>query len=84
MLTHHMQDPNGEPLSYFKSCVNSGYNGGKKYDDASYSSERQKQSKREKMEMEISRLIEKNDGKIFLVKYEKAGSKDDHYSEDYE
>lgn len=87
MLTHHLTDPNGDPV-YFKSGLPASFhnfNGnfhsfgsfnaftgtfnGK--NDQSYGSERQKQSKNEKLEMEISRLMEKNDGKLFIVKQER-------------
>lgn len=71
MLTHHLQDVNGE------SILNS-LNGGKfpRFDhEASYASSdpRLKQSKMERLEMEISRLMEKNDGKLFIIKHEKGG-----------
>lgn len=40
-------------------------------DDSFLSSEKQKQSKLEKLEMEINRILEKNNGQIFIVKHEK-------------
>ena len=39
--------------------------------DDSFISEKQKQSKLEKLEMEINRIMEKNNGQIFIVKHEK-------------
>lgn len=72
MLTHHLQDTNGE-LFTLKSRTNS-FNGklSSKLDaDGSYSSEKHRQSKREKLEMEISRILERNDGKLFIVRQER-------------
>jgi hypothetical protein len=81
MLTHHFQDPNGEaillnpngtPASAFlqaKYLLN-----GKRLGDLiedSYTSERQRQSKLEKMEMEINRIMERNNGQLFIVKHER-------------
>lgn len=72
MLTHHLSDANGE-LLVFKSGSNSLNGKPLSYKmnidpDASYSSERYKQSKLEKLEMEITRLLEKNDGKLFIIR----------------
>jgi hypothetical protein len=69
MLTHHLQDPNGE-LLYPNSRSNS-FNAkcmSKMDNEESYSSDRQRQSKIEKIEQEISRMLERNDGKLFIVK----------------
>jgi uncharacterized Zn-finger protein len=72
MLTHHLSDANGE-LLVFKSGAASFTGKSSNYKlgfdpDASYSSERYKQSKLEKLEMEITRLLEKNDGKLFIIR----------------
>ena len=56
-----------------RSNLNGGSGKGGDLDD-SFTSEKQRQSKREKMEMEISRLMEKNNGQIFIVKQEKNGN----------
>jgi len=54
----------------------------------SYPSERQKQSKLEKLEMEYNRILERNNGQIFIVKNEKYrllhpdGGKSDMYSQE--
>lgn len=84
MLTHHLQDVNGESIL---NSLNGKYT---RFDpEASYGSERHKQSKMERLEMEISRLMEKNDGKLFIIKHEKGGIgynrddlKADYYSGD--
>jgi len=58
MLTHHPQEANGEFFT-LKSRTDS-FNGklsGKADIDGSYSSEKHRQSKLEKLEMEISRLM---------------------------
>lgn len=80
-----MQDPNGEFLT-LKSRTNS-INGKQscKIDlDGSYSSDKHRQSKMEKLEMEISKLLERNDGKLFVIKQERYGvSKDEGKYDDY-
>lgn len=43
----------------------------------SYASEKQRQSKLEKIEMEINRIMEKNNGQIFIVKHEKHNANKD-------
>ena len=54
--------------------------------DDSFASERHRQSKLEKVEMEIARLMERNNGQIFIVKHERhnfskdGGNKYDDYS----
>ena len=90
MLTHHLQDPNCDAAQLIKSgAVTLNALTGKyttKYDpnDASYSSERHSKSKMEKIEMEISRLMERNNGQLFKVEYERNGySKDDQKSGGY-
>ena len=40
--------------------------------DCSVDSEIQKQTKLEKYEREINRLLEKNNGKLFIVKHERS------------
>lgn len=39
--------------------------------EESFASEKQKQSKLEKIEMEYNRIIQRNNGQIFIVKNEK-------------
>ena len=52
--------------------------------EGSYSSDKHRQTKLEKLEQEISRLLERNDGKLFIVKHEKNGPhKEEGKSEDY-
>lgn len=85
MLTHHFQDPNGEPIDLQRSSsftlAKAMYKGEL---EGSLDSELQKQSKLEKYEREINRLIEKNNGKLFVIKHEKSqGSDDGDYSKDY-
>lgn len=89
MLTHHLSDANGE-LLVFKSGAASFSGKGSNFKiggidpDASYSSERFKQSKLEKLEMEITRLLEKNDGKLFIIRQEKNSfCKEDGGCDDY-
>ena len=82
MLTHHQQELNGDMmfqgLSLAKyqvgkrSLVN-GLGSGMDHDE-SYNSERLRLSRIEKVEIDISRLMEKNNGQIFIVKQEKNGS----------
>lgn len=80
MLTHHLQDVNGCGEALLNSL--SGKYG--RFDqDASFGSERHKQSKMERLEMEISRLMEKNDGKLFIIKHEKGGYSRDDLKADY-
>ena len=56
----------------------------KSENDGSVDSEMQKQTKLEKYEREIYRLLEKNNGKLFVVKHERSlGSDDVDYSKDY-
>jgi hypothetical protein len=88
MLTHHLSDANGE-LLVFKSGAASFTGKSSNYKlgfdpDGSYSSERYKQSKLEKLEMEITRLLEKNDGKLFIIRQEKNSfCKEDGNCDDY-
>lgn len=52
--------------------------------EISLDSEQQKQSKIEKYEREINKLIEKHNGRLFIVKHERSvGSDDVDYSKDY-
>ena len=88
MLTHHLQDPNGELL--FPHSRSNSFNGKcmSKIDlEDSYSSDKQRQTKLEKMEQEITRMLERNDGKLFIIKqekytYSKEEGKSDIYSQD--
>ncbi|CDW74975.1 transcription factor yy2 [Stylonychia lemnae] len=94
MLTHHMQDMNGESIM-MQSGSNS-IHGHSKYlskripgdiDDTFISNDKQKQSKLEKIEMEFNRIMEKNNGQIFIVKHEKNnlnrdGAKSDQFSQE--
>lgn len=94
MLTHHLQDPNCNIAEYIKQTGPGSISmlAGKLAavargdpNDASFSSERNKQSKLEKIEQEISRLMLKNNGQLFIVEqYERNGySKDDLRSGGY-
>lgn len=66
MLTHHLQDPNCDAAQLIKSgavSINAFTGKFSKYDpnDASFSSERPR-TNLEKIEKEISRLMERNNG----------------------
>jgi hypothetical protein len=90
MLTHHLQDPNCDAAQLIKSgamSINTFAGKFTKYDlnDGSFSSERAGgKSNLEKIEKEISRLMERNNGQLFKVEYERNGySKDDMKSAGY-
>ena len=71
MLTHHYSEANGEILELRQKTEQGGRKHLMEDDENSFSSESHKIHKLQKLESEINKLLEKNKGKLFVVKNEK-------------
>ena len=76
MLTHHSQDPNGDPILGQAALIINGKFIARRVDlEESYSSDnKRRHSKLEKIEMEYNRIIQRNNGQLFMIKNEKRDS----------
>ena len=85
MLTHHSQDPNGDPILAQAVAAGLIINGKYvprrvDYEDSYSNDSKRKHSKLERIEMEYNRIIQRNNGQLFMIKNEKRDRKSDQLS----